>query len=100
PGPHRYSGPTVSDPFWPGDDRAGALFTGPALLAAMVRVEAAWLAALVSAGIAGAGDDLSGLVGDGDVATVAAGAESGGNPVIPLLSLLRERLRGRNADAA
>jgi len=92
----------VSDLLWPGDERAGALFSGPAVLAAMVRVEAAWLAALVSAGIAGpaALDDLSGLIDDDDVAAVAEGAESGGNPVIPLLSLLRDRLRERNPGAA
>lgn len=92
----------MSDPFWPGDERAGGLFTGPALLAAMVRVEAAWLSALVSAGIAGSGalDDLSGLAGERDVPSVCDGAEGGGNPVIPLVSLLRERLRDRNPDAA
>jgi 3-carboxy-cis,cis-muconate cycloisomerase len=92
----------VTDPFWPGDGRAGTLFTGPALLAAMVQVEAAWLSALVEAGVAGADalDDLSGLVGDHAVDAVARGAESGGNPVIPLLSLLRERLRDRNPAAA
>jgi 3-carboxy-cis,cis-muconate cycloisomerase len=92
----------VSDVLCPGDERAGALFTGPALLAAMVRVEAAWLSALVSAGIADAGsaDDLSGLIAEDDVYAVAAGAESGGNPVIPLLAVLRGRLEARNPDAA
>lgn len=92
----------MSDLFWPGDDRAGELFADPALLAAMVRVEAAWLDALTTAGVAGleAADDLSGLAGPDDVADLAAAAGAGGNPVIPLVSLLRERLRARNPAAA
>lgn len=92
----------MSDLFWPGDDRAGELFADPALLAAMVRVEAAWLDALTTAGVAGleAADDLSGLAGPDDVADLAATAGVGGNPVIPLVSLLRERLRARNPAAA
>lgn len=92
----------MADPFWPGDERAGSLFSGPALLDAMCRVEAAWLAALVDGRVAGpeARDDLAGLVGPDDVALVSTGAEAGGNPVIPLLGLLRERLRARNPAAA
>ncbi|GAA5170664.1 3-carboxy-cis,cis-muconate cycloisomerase [Pseudonocardia eucalypti] len=92
----------MADPFWPGDERAGSLFSGPALLDAMCRVEAAWLAALVDMRVAGpeARDDLAGLAGPSDVARVATGAEAGGNPVIPLLGLLRERLRARNPAAA
>ncbi|MDI6097006.1 lyase family protein [Actinoplanes sp. NEAU-A12] len=92
----------MSDLLWPGDDRAGDLFTDATVLAAMVRMEAAWLGALVRHGIAGSGarDDLSGLIGPGDVPIVAAGAESGGNPLIPLLALLRERLEPRNPAAA
>ncbi|GGN41937.1 3-carboxy-cis,cis-muconate cycloisomerase [Actinoplanes campanulatus] len=92
----------MSDLLWPGDERAGDLFTDAAVCAAMVRVEAAWLAALVLHGVAApdARDDLDGLIGPGDVATVAAGAESGGNPLIPLLKLLRKRLEARNPAAA
>jgi 3-carboxy-cis,cis-muconate cycloisomerase len=92
----------VTDLLWPGDERAGEVFGDAAVLAALVRVEAAWLAALTGAGIAGpeAADDLAGLAGPGDVASVAAGAEAGGNPVIPLLALLRERLAARNPAAA
>lgn len=37
---------------WPGDERAGDLVSDAALLHAMVSTEAAWLAALVDAGIA------------------------------------------------
>jgi 3-carboxy-cis,cis-muconate cycloisomerase len=92
----------VSDLLWPGDDRAGDVFTDAAVLAAMVRAEAAWLDALVRHGVAprGAHDDLAGLVGADDVPLVAAGAEAGGNPLIPLLKLLRNRLQSRNTVAA
>ena len=92
----------MSDLLWPGDERCGDLFGDAAVLAAMVRVEAAWLGALTVDGVAEAAahDDLAGLVGDDDVPAVAAGAEAGGNPVIPLLALLRERLKVRNPLAA
>lgn len=90
----------MSDLFWPGDERAGDTMSEAALLDAMVRVEEAWLAALANAGIADAYEDLRGLVGDADVAAVAHAAESGGNPVQPMLALLRDRLRGRDERAA
>ncbi|SDT45398.1 lyase family protein [Actinoplanes derwentensis] len=92
----------MTDLLWPGDDRAGDIFTDAAVLAAMVRAEAAWLDALVRHGVAepAAHDDLSGLIGPDDVPLVAAGAEAGGNPLIPLLRLLRERLKARNPAAA
>jgi 3-carboxy-cis,cis-muconate cycloisomerase len=84
----------MADLFWPGDERAGDVFGQGAFLAAMVQVESAWLEALARAGIAptDAGADLSGLLETADVASVAAGAESGGNPVLPLVALLRERV--------
>jgi 3-carboxy-cis,cis-muconate cycloisomerase len=92
----------MSDLLWPGDDRCGDLFTDATVLAAMVRVEAAWLGALAASGVAGpdARDDLRDLVTSADVAEVARAAEAGGNPVIPLLALLRERLEARNPAAA
>lgn len=92
----------MGDLFWPGDGRAGHLMSAPALLAAMTTVEAAWLDALVSARHATteASDDLTGLVGDNDLSAISLGAEAGGNPVIPFLGLLRERLSVRNPDAA
>lgn len=92
----------MSDLFWPGDSRAGTLLTSASLLEAMTRVEAAWLAALVAEGVAPevAADDLTGLVGDGDLAQLAGEAESGGNPAIPLVALLRERVAPRNRAAA
>lgn len=84
----------MSDLFWPGDERAGVLLSQPALLEAMTAVEAAWLAALVDAGIAPASarHPVRDLIGPADVAAVAVGAESGGNPVIGLVGLLRSRL--------
>ncbi|GAA1623670.1 lyase family protein [Actinoplanes couchii] len=92
----------MTDLLWPGDDRAGDVFTDAAVLAAMVRAEAAWLTALVAHGVAepAAADDLDGLIGPDDVPLVAAGSEAGGNPLIPLLTLLRERLKARNPAAA
>ncbi|GAA2656953.1 lyase family protein [Paractinoplanes durhamensis] len=85
---------------WPGDDRAGELFTDAAVVAAMVRVEAAWLAALHEHDLASSADDLQGLVGPADLPQLARDAEGGGNPVIPLLKLLRARLDDRNPAAA
>lgn len=76
----------MSELFWPGDDRAGDLFSDSALLAAMTRVEAAWLHALRTSGTAGEVD--------AEALTVPVhldGVEAGGNPVIPLVSALRER---------
>ena len=85
----------MTDLFWPGDERAGALLSASALLTAMEAVEAAWLSALVDAGVApeGARAPVRGLVGPDDVPVLAEGAEAGGNPVIGLVKLLRGRLR-------
>jgi 3-carboxy-cis,cis-muconate cycloisomerase len=92
----------VGDLYWPGADRAGDLLSSNALLDAMLAVEAAWLDGLVAAGLApaAAADDLAGLVGAADVAALAAGAEAGGNPVIGLVALLRERVATRRPEAA
>ena len=85
---------------WPGDDRAGDLMSDGALLAAMVEFEQAWLAALVTVGVAprSAKQDLVGLVGPDDLSTLASAAEATGNPVPPLLAVLRER--AGNAEAS
>jgi 3-carboxy-cis,cis-muconate cycloisomerase len=92
----------MSDLLWPGDERAGRLMTDSALLRAMVAVESAWLAALVDLEVAeaGAADDLADLAADDDLPAIAAGAEAGGNPVIPLVALLRSRLGERSPAAA
>ncbi|GAB4906368.1 3-carboxy-cis,cis-muconate cycloisomerase [Mycobacterium avium subsp. hominissuis] len=79
---------------WPGDHRAGEHMTDAALLDAMVAVESAWLAALTGAGLAPADCAAAGLrnlVAGNDSETLAVGAEDGGNPVIGLVRLLRER---------
>lgn len=79
---------------WPGDQRAGDLMTDAALLASMVAVESAWLNALATAGLAPdecVGADLGRLVGAADCETLATTAEDGGNPLIGLVALLRER---------
>ena len=79
---------------WPGDHRAGEFMSDQALLASMVAVESAWLDALVAAGLAPdecAGADLAGLVNAADCELLAAESEDGGNPVIGLVALLRDR---------
>lgn len=92
----------MAELLWPGDERAERLFAPASVLSAMVRVEAAWLQALVSAGAvpATARGDLVGLLSTRDVDAVAMRAEASGNPVTPMLALLRERLERRNPEAA
>jgi 3-carboxy-cis,cis-muconate cycloisomerase len=84
----------VTDLLWPGDERAAGLFSGDAVLAAMARVETAWLSAQ------GFDADLEKLLEPGDAERVARESESDGNPVIPLLALLRERLGDSPAATA
>lgn len=81
----------MGDLLWPGDERAGETFSDAAVLDAMLAVEEAWLRGLVAAGIAPETASLAGIVGPADLDALAAGAESGGNPVIGLVALLRER---------
>ena len=79
---------------WPGDHRAGDLMSDQALLASMIAVEAAWLDALVKAGVAPAdcaAEDIGQLVSSADREALAVAAEDGGNPVIGLVRLLRQR---------
>jgi 3-carboxy-cis,cis-muconate cycloisomerase len=77
---------------WPGDERAGEHMTDQALLQSMVAVESAWLGALSTAGLAPVeGVDLMHLVGPNDCEMLAMTAEGGGNPVIDLVALLRQR---------
>lgn len=89
----------MTDLLWPGDHRAGLIFSDDAYLAAMLRVESAWLGALVESGIAPAAAraDLSAAVSATDVEAVAVAAEATGNPVPGLLDLLRERTGGEPA---
>lgn len=83
----------MTDLFWPGDHRAGAAMSQDSFLTALVSAENAWLATLVAAGVApaSAGADLAALIGPGDLATIADGAERDGNPVTGLVGLLRAR---------
>ena len=62
----------MSELFWPGDARAGDLFSDAAFRAALVRVESAWVDVELSV----PADELD--------------VEPGGNPVIPLLDALRK----------
>ncbi|WP_101949073.1 3-carboxy-cis,cis-muconate cycloisomerase [Mycobacterium sp. 3519A] len=89
----------MTDLYWPGDHRAGSLFTDSALLMALVSVESAWLAALVDAGVAPAAAraDLTAVVSAGDAETIAVAAEADGNPVPGLLAVLRQRTGGEPA---
>ena len=89
----------MSDLFWPGDERAGRLMSDLALLEAMEAVESAWLAALVDVGLAPATarHPVRGLVEPDDLEGLGRGAESGGNPVIGLVGLLRDRLGSTDA---
>lgn len=83
----------MTDLFWPGDHLAGDLMSDDAFLAAMLRVEQAWLDGLVAARIAPpqAAADLAGCIVDGDGETIARGADADGNPVTGLVALLRDR---------
>lgn len=89
----------MTDVLWPGDHRAGPIFSDAAYLAAMLRVENAWLAALVDAGIApeAARADLTAAISAADADAIAVAAEATGNPVPGLLDLLRERTDGEPA---
>jgi 3-carboxy-cis,cis-muconate cycloisomerase len=67
----------MTDLFWPGDDRAGDHFTSESFLWAMVDVEADWLGRPLTVP-----DHLEWLANE---------SESGGNPVIALVEMLREQ---------
>lgn len=84
----------MTDLFWPGDQLAGALMSDAAYLDALVAVEQAWLDGLVAAGIApaAAAAGLAGVLADGDLESIARGADADGNPVTGLVALLRQRL--------
>ena len=79
---------------WPGDHRAGQHMTDQALLQSMVAVESSWLRALAAAGLAPvdcASADLGPLMREHDCELLALTAEDGGNPIIGLVTLLRQR---------
>ncbi|MGP3951536.1 lyase family protein [Streptomyces sp. 7N604] len=78
----------------PGAHRAVGVADDGAVLAALLRVEVAWARALVAAGIATdaeaakVAEAAAGL--DVDVAGLTVAAEAAGNPVVPVVTLLRE----------
>lgn len=76
----------MGDLLWPGDERAGDLFSDAAVLSAMVRVEQAWLDGLAGAGLAPAT-----TLSVPSLDEVASTSEAGGNPVIPLVKALRRQ---------
>lgn len=82
----------MSDLLRPGAHRAAGI-ADDAVLTAMLRVEVAWAQALVAAGIEGEAEAAivakaaAGL--DVDVSALAVAAEAAGNPVVPLVELLR-----------
>ncbi|MCW2853174.1 MAG: pcaB [Nocardioides sp.] len=75
----------MSDLFWPGGHRAGERLSQTSYLAALVRVESAWLDVLGHPADLRSGPALE--LDGGEV-------EAGGNPVIPLVEALREQLGG------
>ncbi|KAA0102414.1 3-carboxy-cis,cis-muconate cycloisomerase [Mycolicibacterium sp. P1-18] len=80
----------MTDPFWPGDHLAADAMSGAAFVSAMIAVEQAWLDGLVEAGIAPAAASFT-LDTEVDAERVARSAGADGNPVSPLVALLRER---------
>jgi 3-carboxy-cis,cis-muconate cycloisomerase len=92
----------MADLFWPGDERAATAFEPGTFLETMIEVEVAWFQALQQAGLAPevAAEALDGLVTKGDLAEIGTKAEASGNPVVPLVALLRERLAAREKTAA
>ena len=81
----------MTDLFWPGDERAVMAFDQSDFLETMIEVENVWFHALQGAGLAPDVDDqlLHGLVKKKDLAEIAAKAEASGNPVVPLVALMR-----------
>ena len=86
----------------PGSHRAAGFADDAAVLAALLRVEVAWAQALVAAGIASDADAAkvaeaaAGL--DVDLAALTSATEAAGNPVVPLVAMLRDAA-GDAADA-
>ncbi|MFC3961499.1 lyase family protein [Nocardia jiangsuensis] len=87
----------------PGSHRVAALFSDEALVAAMLRVEVAWSAALADTGIASTAQAaaVARAAATGAITpdSLAAATESAGNPVTPLVSALRAAV-GDSAAAA
>ena len=85
----------------PGSPRAAGLTDDRAVLRAMLDVEVAWVRVqrrlgLVSDAVVAAVSDAA-AADDHDVTLIAGESEGGGNPVIPMVDSLRERVRERSA---
>lgn len=85
---------------WPGEHRAGDIFTEAAFLHAMVQTEDAWLTVLPTTGALASSPSVLDLVSDADMIDLADEFEVHGNPVIALVTLLRQRLRAAGHDDA
>ena len=92
----------MADLFWPGDERAATAFAQADFLATMVEVELVWFRALQAAGVVPKAADaaLGELVTNADLAEIATKAEASGNPVVPLVALMRARLAARDEVSA
>ncbi len=95
----------MSDLLLPGDGADG-IFDTASVLADLLSVEETWSAVMVFHSLAPdsamlATGSLSHLVTEVDAVEVARAAQESGNPVVPLVALVRIRLReGGRADAA
>ena len=89
----------------PGTAEDAAVVGDAALLGALIRTEAAWILAQADCGLLPEADAAEvvaalGVPADISVEDLAVAAASGGNPVIPLLAHLRERVAGLPGAAA
>lgn len=86
------------------DPRRQALTGDGSVVEAVLTVETAWVQVLETAGLAptGSADVVreAALGGGFDAAGLAAAAQGGGNPVIPIVARLRALVAGRNPQAA
>jgi 3-carboxy-cis,cis-muconate cycloisomerase len=82
------------DPVWAGRPVA-SVTSDAAILDALVRFESALATVCAPRGVAAAIDTAGSEL---DAAALAEAARAGGNPVIPLLSVLRSHLEGEAAD--
>lgn len=95
----------MTDLLAPGDHHADGVLDDVAVLAAILRLEEVWLAALVVHDVAPAAaalpvGRLARLVGADDLAGLARDADADGNPLIPVVALLRDRLAGAGEPEA
>ena len=88
----------------PGLGRASVLTDDDTLTRVLVDVEVAWVRSLAASGLLepASSEVAVGAMREAQVepAALAGDSEGGGNPVIPLVRLLRAAVRGRDEDAA